>query len=128
MHLVGLGALCDLSPSGNDPRRSSFTVSEFAVLDDGERMRLHNERGFNVVSLTGDVWAPETVERLTRQVLATVLPDEDEPEEQHPWEWLAELLRARGIDATINDLRQLPYEVVFTERVLQRLPTTKEWR
>jgi hypothetical protein len=30
--------------------------------------------------------------------------------------WLAELAQARGIDVTVDDLQQVPYEVVLTER------------
>jgi hypothetical protein len=58
------------------------------------------------------------------RVLTTVLPDGDDIDEKHPWEWLAELAQAHGIDVTADDLRQVPYEVVLTERVLQRLPNT----
>jgi hypothetical protein len=61
-----------------------------------------------------------TLESLTRDVLNVVLPD-DESGEEHPWEWLAELAQARGLEVTANDLRRLPYEVVFTEEVRSRL-------
>ena len=37
---------------------------------------------------------------------------------------VAELAQAQGIDVTDDELRQVPYEVVLTERVLQRLPNT----
>lgn len=125
MRVVGLRAICDLDPGGNhDPRENNFRVSEFAVLDSGELVMLHNERGYGGRSSSGDIWAHESVETITLNVLTTVLPDDD-IDEEHPWEWLAELAQARGIDVTANDLRQVPYEVVVTERVLQRLPTNK---
>jgi hypothetical protein len=125
MRVVGLGAICDLRPTGNDPRRFSFEVSEFAVLDDGKRVILHRERGFSGTTNGDDIWAHETVETIARDVLNVVLPDDAEiTGEDHPWEWLAELLRAQGIDAVPQQLRGLPYEVVLTERVLQRLPTS----
>ena len=37
--------------------------------------------------------------------------------EDHPWSWLADLARARGLNATTENLRGLPYEVHFTEKV-----------
>jgi hypothetical protein len=122
MRVVGLGAICDLRPTGNDPRRFSFEVSEFAVLDDGKRVMLHRERGFSGTTNGDDIWAQETVETIARDVLNVVLPDDAEiTGEDHPWEWLAELLHAQGIDAVAQQLRGLPYEVVLTGRVLQRL-------
>ena len=39
----------------------------------------------------------------------------------HPWEWLAELLHVHGIEATAEELRLLPYDVVFSERLRARL-------
>jgi len=50
-------------------------------------------------------------------VLNTVLPDDDEPAEDHPWTWLAGLARARGLNVSADDLRGLRYEVTFTDRV-----------
>jgi len=116
--------MCDLRQAEHDdPRRFSFEVSEFAVLDEGTRVTLHRERGFTATTNGDDIWEHETVETVTRDVLAVVLPDDAEISgEDHPWEWLAELLRGRGIDAVPEQLRTLPYEVVLTERVRQRLP------
>jgi hypothetical protein len=50
-----------------------------------------------------------------------VLPDDDDCEDAHPWEWLAELARARGLDVTSEDLRLLPYEVVLDDSVTRWL-------
>ena len=38
----------------------------------------------------------------------------------HP-EWLATLLHARGVEATAEALRLLPYDVEFSERLRARL-------
>jgi hypothetical protein len=95
------------------------------VLDDGKSVILHRERGFSGTTNGDDIWAQETVETIARDVLNVVLPDGAEiTGEDHPWEWLAELLHAQGIDAVAQHLRGLPYEVVLTERVLQRLPNS----
>ncbi len=98
-------------------------MGEFVTLEDGRRVILHEDRGFTVALRStgtrapGELRAHETLESLTHDVLTTVLPDDDEPPEDHPWSWLAELARARGLSATADDLRGLPYEVTFTDRV-----------
>jgi hypothetical protein len=84
---------------------------------------LHEERGYAGRSSSGDIWAHETIETITRDVLTTVLPEDDDTDDEHPWEWLAELAHAQGIDVTADELRRVPYEIVLTERVVQRLPT-----
>jgi hypothetical protein len=119
--VVGLGAICDLGPHAlDDPREHNFDICEFALLDNGERVILHAERGYGGRASSGSIWAHETVEAITRTVLNVVLPDPEDGEE-HPWEWLAVLARAQGIDVTADQLRHVPYEVVLTDRVLRQL-------
>jgi hypothetical protein len=117
--VVGLGAICDLSPSGNDdPREFGLVVSEFVLLDNGDRVTLHSERGFSGRSSSGSIWAHATIDSITRGVLTTVLAADDD---DHPWEWLADLARRHGIDVTADELREVPYEVVISEPVRRRL-------
>lgn len=124
--VVGIGAVCDLGPVRPDPAYS-FSVAEFVDLDDGRREWLHQERGF---TMSWRISAPSgeldghtrpTVECLTQDVLTVVLPDDDDPEEEHPWAWLADLAQRRGLAVTADDLRVLPYEVVFTDAVMRWL-------
>lgn len=126
--VVGLGAICDLRPQRFDEARSrSFSVSEFVALEDGQRVVLHEDRGFTIGwsasddSGSGDIRGHETLESMTRNVLNVVLPDDDECAEAHPWSWLADLARARGLNVTAEDLAGLPYEVIFTDEVRQWL-------
>jgi hypothetical protein len=121
---VGLGAICDLGPRRPDDARSqSFSVSEFVTLEDGRRVILHEDRGFTTAlrstarSDPGDLREHTTLESLTRDVLNVVLPDDDEPAADHPYSWLADLARARGLNVTADDLRSLSYEVTFTDEV-----------
>lgn len=121
--VVGVGAICDFGPDRSaDSPSQNFSVSEFVTLEDGRRVILHAERGFTVGLRStgkpdpGDLREHETLESLTRDVLNTVLPD-DEPAADHPWTWLAELARARGLDVSAEDLRSLSYEVTFTDNV-----------
>ncbi|MDT0277266.1 hypothetical protein [Blastococcus goldschmidtiae] len=104
-----------------DPRAVSFRVAEFADLSDGRRIRLHAERGFTIGG-GPDPWAGLTLDQLTDDVLNTVLPDDAEDTgEDHPWSWLAELLRVQGVDAGPEDLRGLPYAVEFSNRLRARV-------
>ncbi len=57
-----------------------------------------------------DMWRYLTLEHLERDVRTTVLPDDDDTRDEHPWEWLAGLIRAHGVEATAEELRVLPYE------------------
>jgi hypothetical protein len=104
----------------------SFVVHEFAELADGRRLTLHEERGFTTSrgSAPSDMSWYLTLEHLERDVRTTVLPDDDDTQDEHPWEWLAGLIRAHGVEATAEELRLLPYDVVFSERLRARLGVT----
>ena len=108
-------------------RGVSFVVHEFAELADGRRLTLHQERGFTGVTIASrgpapsDQWRSLTLENLERDVRTTVLPDDDDTQDEHPWEWLAGLLHVHGVDATAEELRLLPYDVVFSERLRARV-------
>jgi hypothetical protein len=113
-----------LSPGG-----ISFRVEEYAVLADGRRIRLHAERGFTLSAVRGfglsagaDPWQGLTLEGLEADVRTTVLPDDAEDTgEDHPWEWLSDLLRVKGIEASAEQLRALPYDVEFSDRLRARV-------
>lgn len=128
--VVGLGAWCEFVPedeSRASPRSIAFDVDEFAVLADGRRITLHQgERGFSLSgprAFSGHPLGNLTAEGIESGVLTTVLPDEDDGE-QHPWEWLCDLLHGQGVVVAPGDLKALPYEVVLSERV-QRLLATR---
>ena len=124
--MVGLGAICGIVPRGDDDdgRSQSFWVSEFALLSNGLRVILHEERGFTIGSNFGDVKGSLTSETIARSVLNVVLPDDDDCGDEHPWSWLAELARNRGLVANAEDLRGLPYDVVLTEGVSRWLASS----
>ena len=131
--IVGLGAICDVGARHADPRDQSFSVSEFATLEDGRRVLLHDRgRGFTIgVRSTGecdprDVRRQLTLEGLASEVLLVVLPDDDDDPEPHPWSWLSDLAQARGLDVTASGLRELPYDVVFTDELCRWLAAYRE--
>ena len=150
MTVIGLGAWCDFVTEDEYRQRLvgegwpadeienlveefrrgvSFVVHEFADLADGRRLTLHEERGFSTFSVassgtgrpvSSDQWHCLTLENLDRDVRTTVLPDDD-TQDEHPWEWLAELLQVHGVDVAAEELRLVPYDVVFSERLRARL-------
>lgn len=127
--MVRLGAWCDLVPveeSTASPGAASFVVHEFADLDDGSRVTLHTDRGFatwtaSTHRLRHDPWAGLTAEDVESGVRSTVLPDDDETDDEHPWEWLSDLLRGHGVEAPVGALRSVPYVVEFSEHLSRRL-------
>ncbi|MDG4772427.1 hypothetical protein [Solwaraspora sp. WMMD792] len=126
--VVGVGAICDLRPQQADAADTqSSSVGEFVMLDDGRRVLLHQDRGFTLGRRSARAARPdadpvdEPRESVTRSVLTVVLPDDEETAEEHPWSWLADLARSRGLDVVADDLRALPYEVVLTDDVTRWL-------
>jgi hypothetical protein len=122
--VVGMGAICDLEPLGADSHSQGFLVSEFVTLEDGRRVLLHDGgRGFGMSIRSTDAREPPdlrwgfTLEDLAHDTLMVVLPDDDDDTEPHPWSWLSDLARARGLDVSADDLRKLSYDVVFTDEV-----------
>ncbi len=63
--MVGAGA-------GKDQQGMHIDVHEFAVLDDGHRVTLHQERGFSTSA------THMTADHAERSVLTTVLPEDAE--------------------------------------------------
>ncbi|MEM9562832.1 MAG: hypothetical protein AAGA93_09460 [Actinomycetota bacterium] len=119
--VIGVGAVCDLASDVADNATStSFVVNEFLLTGQGDRIRLHNERGFTLSGVAGgDDPLPTTT--FIQQVLNVVLPDDEDDEEDHPWSWLAELAEERGIVVGESELAALRYEVLLSDRVLRWL-------
>jgi hypothetical protein len=129
--IVRLGAWCDYVAQVEET--TSFRVREFAELDDGSRLFLDDpqggERGFSSrVSVASggrsqpvDPWAYFTVADVEASVLTTVLPNDDDSGEEHPWEWLTERLAEYGLEASADQLRELPYVVELGPRLRARL-------
>jgi hypothetical protein len=99
----------------------SFSVSEWAELSDGRRVVLHEAIGFDsVLSGDEDPWTHYDADLVRSGVLSAVLPDEDDGED-HPWDWLLELLADQGVVASEAELRSVPYDVEFGPEVTRRV-------
>jgi hypothetical protein len=121
----------------------SVTARQEAVLEDGRRVVLLDDRGWS--GQLGAVWmddAPppqgwrealpsswafETVERLERTARDLVGPDEPvtgsthaEMEASH-WAALAGILREQGVEVEAGELRELPHDVELSTRLRARV-------
>jgi hypothetical protein len=108
--VVSLGAWSELARA--DDQGMDIDVHEFAMLDDGRRLTLHQDRGFSTSATR------LTADQAERSVLTTVLPDDAEVTgEDHPWERLASLIRIHGVPVTPEQLKTVPYVVEFGSRL-----------
>ncbi len=120
--IIALWAVCDLY-LGRAPnsRSQSFTVAEYALLASGDLRLLRSGLGWTVEARGAAISLTFTPASLIKDVLNVVLPDYDEPEDDHPWEWLATLAQKQDLTTSAVELRGLPYRVLLTDRVLNRI-------
>ena len=130
--VVGLVTLADVDADA-DARRLSVSARHQAVLDDGRRVPLLDDRGWSE-TLHGpgaeeiaDIWAVTADQDIAETARVVVGPDEpfdgrsqDDMERDH-WNTLAETLRAHGVVVDGGELKRLPHDVVLSKRLLARL-------
>ncbi|SRR6266508_5991412 len=114
-----------------------------AVLADGRRVLLLDDRGWSSAALTAfgvpdvpngecwrekaDIWAVTSVEDIEETARVVVGPDEplqgrsQEEIEANHWAYLAGLLRQQRIVVDALELKRLPHDVVLSERLLARV-------
>ena len=137
----------DEDDDGRDERRMSVSARHDAVLADGRRVVLLDDRGWSeeLIVVDGEVahrerghvdlagiWAYETVEELERTARDVVGPDEPfegrtqlDMERTH-WESLARVLQQEGVAVEAAELRALPHDVELSDRVLARIGGTRD--
>jgi hypothetical protein len=141
-----LETFVDLDPAndpGPDARSNWLTALHEAVLTDGRRVLLLDDRGWGgTVNVSWDhepseeerrqaenmsAWAFETVEQLKREARFVVGPDEPLPSETQAemeaghWNMLASTLARHGVEVQGAELSRLPHDVVLSDRVLARI-------
>jgi hypothetical protein len=117
----------------DDARRISVSARHEAVLDDGRRVLLLDDRGWSETlhgpgaNEVADIWALMSVQDIDETARAVVGPDEPfdgrsrhEMEIDH-WTALAEALHAHGVVVEAGELKQLPHDVVLSKPLLARL-------
>ena len=137
-----LVTLVDVQDDVADPRQMSVSALHEAVLEDGRRVLLLDDRGWTSAALTAswgevpdgesrrdqlDTWAVTSVEDIEETARVVVGPDEppegysqEEAEADH-WAHLADVLRQQGVVVDALELKQLPHDVVLSERLLARI-------
>lgn len=119
-----------------DLRAAEFHVSAWhgAVLDDGRRVTLLDDRGWGGRINRGSIWPHLNRETIEHEARFVVGPDEafgehtQEDMARHHWAHLAGVLRAQGIESDADELRRLPHEVVLGERLLAALEASRDLR
>jgi hypothetical protein len=135
----------DLAEGVGDTRQMAFSARHEAVLLDGRRVLLLDDRGWSFSSLITafqaedasdrdstreqqpDSWAMTSVEDIEQTARMVVGPDEptdgysQEDAEQGHWAYLTDVLGQHGVVVDALDLRRLPHDVVLSERLLARV-------
>jgi hypothetical protein len=118
-------------PAGGDvdPRRISVSARHEAVLEDGSRLLLLDDRGWTQelrgagADRVDDLWVLTSEGDIAETARMVVGPDEpfggrtqDDMATDH-WNALAETLRAQGVVVSAGELRQLTHEVELSDRL-----------
>lgn len=132
MDIVALGALCELKTIRNPGRSLDFDLEEFVDAADGSRLVLHDDRGWSthIQSTIDDpsLTHPLTVDDVVRGTFTTLLPDGHEPSDTHDWQRLVRLLTTHDTHVTVDELRSLPYTLMFGPRLRTALADRGEHR
>ena len=116
-----------------DPLRISVSARHEAVLEDGSRLLLLDDRGWTEelrgagANEVDDLWALTAESDIVATARMVVGPDEafggrsqGDMETDH-WNALAETLRTQGVVIDAGELRRLPHDVVLSDRLRARL-------
>jgi hypothetical protein len=121
-----LVTVVDVDDNAADARQMSVSARHEAVLANGHRVLLLDDRGWSS-SGPPNIWATTSVEDIVDTARVVVGPDEPfggrsygDMETDH-WADLSEVLRRQGIVADALELKRLPHDVVLSERLLARI-------
>jgi hypothetical protein len=116
----------------------SFSARHEAVLEDGRHLLLLDDRGWSSsfprttadsdsARDVPDFWATTSREEIEETTRFVVGPDEpfgersQEDMERDHWAYLAGILRQQGVAADADGLKDLPHDIVLSERLLALL-------
>lgn len=126
MEPVRLVTVVDLDDGVNGPGSMSVSALHLAVLGDGRRLVLLDDRGWTEQG-PEDLWQRTSHEEIAQTARTVVGPDEpygdltqDDMAQDH-WEFLAERLRRHGVAATGALLSRLTHDVELSQRLRTRL-------
>lgn len=126
--VIRLNTFVDTADTEDRARQMSVSARLEAVLADGQRVVLLDDRGWSGKRNDGgDPWELETVEEIQREARTVVGPDEPhegrsqaDMEADH-WNALAQLLRHAGVEVSRAELAAVPHEVELSDRVRARI-------
>lgn len=104
-------------------RQVSVSARHEAELADGGRVLLLNDRGWG--STQG--WAATSIEDIQETTRVVVGPDEPSGGRSREdmavahWACLQQILQRQGVAADAAELRQLPHDLVLSQRLLARI-------
>lgn len=113
----------DVDDRSRDHPHVSVRARHEAVLADGRRLLLLDDRGW----ASNQPWAALSAEEVEETARVVVGPDEPGPgrsreeEEAGYWRHLATLLQRDRVAVDAGELRNLPHDVVLSERLLARM-------
>jgi hypothetical protein len=124
--VVGLRTIVDVDEAASSGRHLSASARHEAVLADGRRVLLLDDRGWGASGPPG-IWAATSVADVEATARTVVGPDE--PFDGHTaadmaadhWAQLADVLRRAGVTVDAARLARLPHEVVLSDRFRARL-------
>ena len=137
-----LVTLVDIDDDGADTRQMSVSARHEVVLIDGRRILLLDDRGWTSMPLVAavespdgearqedvsDIWRMTSVEDIENTARLVVGPEEpfaggsQEAADADHWAYLAGVLGREGVMVDAVELKQLPHDVVLSERLLARL-------
>ena len=113
-------------PHPVDPRVMSLSAVHLAVLADGRRLTLLDDRGWTT-SGPPDLWRDTSIDEITATARVVVGPDE--PFDGHapaemaadPWAYLVGVLGQHGVHVDAGELIRVPHDVELSDRLRIRL-------
>lgn len=125
--VVAVGAWCSKRSTG-EPRPEhnylSIQIDEFAELSDGTRVSLRWDRGVTVSWDNESANEPVSEQEVLMHLEGGLLPDEGEVADEgqaRSWHDYARLLTEMGIEATVDELKSLPYFTEFSPELQSSL-------
>jgi hypothetical protein len=113
----------DVHEDPSQPGQVSVSARHELELADGTRLLLLDDRGWG----SNGNWANLTVKSIQENARMVVGPDEPpegrskEEEANLHWASLQRIVERQGVAVDADELRQLPHDVVVSERLLARI-------
>ena len=122
LNAMSIAAVCDMDETLTDNLRPSISVkiTQCILMSDGSMISLDLDRGFTAISHgPGPARWRRSSDELIAEILDLVRIDDPERSGDHPWDEIAAAAQRRGIDIDAARLKQMPYQVLLSDRVIR---------